>query len=51
MKRVLIAMVLLGGVTAIAFASLKSTNKKDQTEKKVEKKEKKKECKRTCIFS
>jgi flagellar basal body-associated protein FliL len=50
MKKIVIALVLLGGITAFAFASLKSTSKKEQTEKKTEKKEKKKECKRTCIF-
>jgi hypothetical protein len=53
MKRLLIALILIGGIAAVAFASLTSRNykKEDQkTEKKAEKKSKK-ECKRTCIFS
>lgn len=51
MKKVVIALVLLGGVTGFAFASLKSTNKKNQTEKKTGEKKMKKQCSRTCIFS
>jgi hypothetical protein len=50
MKKILIAVVLVAGITAIAFASF--TNRKgnkQSIEKKAEKKEKK-ECKRTCIF-
>jgi ethanolamine transporter EutH len=50
MKKLLIILVLIGGVTAIAFASLSSRkNNKQAIEKKAEKKEKK--CSRTCIFS
>lgn len=54
MKRVMVALTLVAGITAVAFAALdssKSTTKKAQTEKKTEKQEKKKECKRTCFFS
>ncbi|HET9431650.1 MAG TPA: hypothetical protein VFO70_10770, partial [Chitinophagaceae bacterium] len=56
MKKLLIVLLLLAGLTVIAFASLSSrkSNKqseKQSVEKKVEKQEKKKECRRTCIFS
>ena len=52
MKKVVIALVLAGGVGAIAYASLsKHSNNKQAIEKKTEKKEKKRECKRTCLFS
>ena len=52
MKKVLVALILAGGITAAAFASLNGVNKKEKaTEKKMEKKEKKKECRRTCPFS
>lgn len=47
MKRVLVVVVLLAGITAVAFASFTNSNKKNQTEKKMEKKE----CKRKCLFS
>ena len=51
MKKVVIALVLAGGIGAIAFASLSNRNNTKQSiEKKAEKKEKK-ECKRTCLFS
>jgi hypothetical protein len=49
MKKILLGLVLLGGVTAIAYASLSNRkNNKQATEKKMEKK---KECKKHCIFS
>ena len=51
MKKLLIALVLIAGITAIAFASL--TNRKSNkqaTEKKMEKKEKKSTCTHTCLF-
>lgn len=49
MKKLLIGLVLLGGVTAIAYASFSSRkNNKQMVEKKMEKK---KECKKHCIFS
>lgn len=56
MKKLLIVLLLLAGLTVIAFASLsnRKSNKqseKQSVEKKVEKQEKKKECRRTCIFS
>ncbi len=53
MKKLLIGLVLLGGITAIAYASLNNNRKSDKqaTEKKMDKKEKKKECKKRCLFS
>lgn len=49
MKKLLIGLVLVGGLTAIAYASLSSRkDNKQATEKKMEKK---KECKKHCIFS
>lgn len=51
MKKILIALVLAGGIGFIAFASLSNhSSKKQSIEKKTEKKEKKHECQRTCIF-
>lgn len=47
MKKVLVAAVLLAGITAVAFASFSNNRKKADTEKKTEKKE----CKRKCLFS
>ena len=47
MKKVLIALVLLGGITAVAFATLNSSKKKAKTENK----EMKRECKHVCPFS
>jgi hypothetical protein len=49
MKKILVAVVLLGGITAVAFASLNNKKKDTSIEKKTEKK--KKECRRTCDFS
>jgi Na+-transporting methylmalonyl-CoA/oxaloacetate decarboxylase gamma subunit len=53
MKRLLVLFILVAFVGAVAFASLRSIDKKPDAEKKVEKKEikKKKECKRTCWMS
>jgi hypothetical protein len=52
MKKLLIALILIAGITAIAFASLTNRrSNKHTTEKKMEKKEKKKECRRSCIFN
>ncbi|MFI5131526.1 MAG: hypothetical protein ACHQFX_16100 [Chitinophagales bacterium] len=51
MKKVVIALVLAGGIGVIAFASLSNRNSyKQAIEKKTENKEKK-ECKKTCLFS
>lgn len=51
MKKLLIVLVLAGGVGAIAYASLSNkTSNKQAIEKKTEKKEKK-ECKKRCMFS
>jgi len=52
MKKAVIALVLAGGIGAIAYASLATRhNTRQAIEKKTEKKEKKHECKRTCLFS
>ena len=52
MKKVLVALILMGGIAAVAFASLNKGQNKNKVEKKSEKKEKKKECCRhTCLFS
>jgi Flp pilus assembly protein CpaB len=52
MKRLLIVLVLAGGIGAIAYASLsKNSSNKQKIEKKTEKQEKKKECKKSCMFS
>jgi hypothetical protein len=49
MKKLLIGLALLGGVTAITYASFSSRkDNKQTTEKKMEKK---KECKKHCLFS
>lgn len=52
MKKLVVALVLVSGVTAIAFAALdtSSSAKKVKTEKKTEMK-KKKECRHTCMYS
>lgn len=50
MKKLLVAFVLLAGVTAVGFAAFSSKKKADAaTEKKAEKK--KKDCSRKCMFS
>jgi hypothetical protein len=49
MKRIIVILVLIGGLAAVAFASLSSSSKKNQ--KQEIKKEKKKECKHVCPFS
>jgi type II secretory pathway component PulJ len=52
MKKILIALVLAGGVGAIAYASFSSNRHSNQAiEKKTEKKDKKHECNRTCMFT
>jgi hypothetical protein len=49
MKKVLVGLALLGGVTAIAYASFSSRKSDKQTT--IEKKaEKKKECKKSCSY-
>jgi hypothetical protein len=53
-KKLFAVLVLVAGLTVVAFASLSTEKKKNKKENKVEKKEMKKEkknCKRTCIFS
>ena len=49
MKKILVAVVLLAGITAVAFASFNNNKKKAGIEKKAEKK--KKDCSRSCLFS
>jgi hypothetical protein len=52
MKKLLVALVLAGGVGAIAFASMSNNSvNKQAIEKKTEKQEKKKECQKRCMFS
>jgi type II secretory pathway component PulJ len=52
MKKILVALVLVAGIGAIAYASLsKNSSNKQAIEKKTDKQEKKKECKKTCMFS
>ena len=52
MKRLLIVLVLAGGVGAIAYASLNNrSSNKQSIEKKTEKKEKKSECQKRCMYS
>jgi len=48
MKKLLIAVVLMGGVTAVAFASFNNKKKKATIEKKCDMK---KECSHHCPFS
>jgi hypothetical protein len=48
-KKIVVAAVLLAGISAVAFASLNGNKKKSGTEQKMEKK--KKGCSRTCLFS
>jgi hypothetical protein len=52
MKKLLVALVLVGGIAAVAFASMNKKHDKARTEKKMEKKEKRKGCCRhTCMFT
>lgn len=55
MKKLLIGLVLAGGITAVAYAASLSNRKdnKQATEKKsdADRMEKKKECKKRCLFS
>ncbi len=45
MKKILVAVVLLAGITVVAFASINNNKKKAGMEKKAEKK---RECSHTC---
>jgi len=47
MKKALAAVILIGGLAAVAFASFNNNRKKADTEKKIEKKE----CSHKCSFS
>jgi hypothetical protein len=52
MKKALIVLVLVGGVGAIAYASLNNSSRnKQKMEKKTDKQEKKHECMKKCMFS
>ena len=51
MKKFVIALILVAGVTGIAYAAFDSSGSKKQKMKVEKKAEKKKECKRSCIFS
>jgi len=48
MKKLVIVLLLLAGITAIAFASFNTNNRKAKMEKKMEKK---RQCKHYCPFS
>ena len=48
MKKILVAVVLMAGVTAVAFASFSSNKKKTGIEMKADKK---KNCSRQCLFN
>lgn len=50
MKRILVAFILVAGVTMVAYAGLNTTNKKTRTEKKAGKCDKK-DCPSTCPYS
>ena len=52
MKKIIVALVLVSGFTAIAFAAFDSSAKTNNTksEKKAETK-KKKECSHTCMYN
>lgn len=50
MKRFIVALVLVAGIAAVAYASFSSNKQKNDSEKKMEKKDKKKECKHSCLF-
>ena len=49
MKKILVAVVLIAGLTVVAFASFNNNRKKAGTEKKLEKKQK--ECSHKCKFN
>lgn len=52
MKKMIVALVLAAGVTAIAFAAFDSSgSQKAKTEKKAGAKDKKKQCMHTCMYS
>ncbi len=52
MKKAIIALVIAGGISAAAYASLRSNSDSKQVmEKKQETKDVKKECKKRCLFS
>lgn len=48
MKKLLVAFVLVAGITAVAFASFNNTKKKNSVEKKAEKK--KGACSHSCPY-
>jgi type II secretory pathway pseudopilin PulG len=50
MKKLLVAIILIAGLAAVAFASFTNNRKKTTIEKKAEKKENKKTCKHRCAY-
>ena len=50
MKKFIVALAMLGGVAAFAYASLQNRNSDKQAIEKQQKKEMKKECKKRCMF-
>jgi hypothetical protein len=51
MKKLIVAIVLIAGLAAVAFASLGTAKKKTVIEKKMQKPDKKRVCKHSCMFS
>lgn len=52
MKKLIIALVLAGGVTAFAFAALDSSSAvKDSKKEKKQESKKKKDCMHTCMYA
>jgi len=54
MKKLIVALILAGGVTVMAFAALESSpsaSKDVKSEKKKDMKKKRKECSHTCMYS
>ncbi|HPG12219.1 MAG TPA: hypothetical protein PLU37_11855 [Chitinophagaceae bacterium] len=47
MKKFIVALVLVAGIAAVAYASFSSNKQKNDSEKKMEKK---KECSHSCLF-
>lgn len=51
MKKIVVAVVLMAGVTVVAFASLNNNRKKSGIEKKSGDGKEKKQCSHKCMFS
>lgn len=50
MKKLLVAIILIAGLAAVAFASFSANRKKTTIEKKADKKTNKKSCKHSCTY-